>query len=146
MTADSTTCKPPRPRPGRGKNRGKGGSDPTFGPSGYGDRSRPFLSAIPASREEISDRNQVKEIDVSIIKKPAAPPRIVTLEVQIEEPALHKLKAYADFIDSTSNHVVATALNLVFKKDYDFKRWLKAKTTAEKSSTADKPAVLVPKP
>jgi hypothetical protein len=76
---------------------------------------------------------------MSIIKKPAAPPKIVTLEVQIEEPALNKLKAYAEFIDSTSNHVVATALSLVFKKDYDFKRWLKAKVASEKSSPEEKP-------
>jgi hypothetical protein len=82
---------------------------------------------------------------MSIIRKPAAPPRIVTIEVQIEEPALNKLKAYAEFIDSTSNHVVATALNLVFKKDYDFKRWLKAKTTSEKPVAGDKPANSVPK-
>lgn len=83
---------------------------------------------------------------MSIIKKPAAPPRIVTIEVQIEEPALNRLKAYAEFIDSTSNHVVATALNLVFKKDYDFKRWLKAKTASEKSSAEEKPASSVSKP
>lgn len=83
---------------------------------------------------------------MSIIKRPAAPPRILTIEVQIEEPVLNKLKAYAEFIDSTSNHVVATALNLVFKKDYDFKRWLKAKTTSEKSSAEDRPGTSVPKP
>jgi len=83
---------------------------------------------------------------MSIIKRPAAAPRIVTLEVQIEEPALNKLKAYAEFIESTSNHVVATALNLVFKKDYDFKRWLRARTASEKSSAEDKPSTSVPKP
>lgn len=77
---------------------------------------------------------------MSLIKKPAAPPRIVTLEVQIEEPVLTKLKAYAEFIDSTSNHVVATALSLVFRKDYDFKRWLKAKVASEKSFSEEKPS------
>jgi len=82
---------------------------------------------------------------MSIIKKPAAPPKIVTLEVQIEEPALNKLKAYAEFIDSTSNHVVATALNLVFKKDYDFKRWLRARPASEKSSAEDKAGTSVTK-
>ena len=35
-------------------------------------------------------------------------------------------------------HVVPTALSLVFKKDYEFKRWLRAKTTSEKNSVEDK--------
>jgi len=55
---------------------------------------------------------------VSIIKKPAAPPKIVTIEVQLEEPLLTTLKAYCEFIDSTPDHVIATSLRLVFKKDY----------------------------
>jgi hypothetical protein len=72
---------------------------------------------------------------MSIIKKPAAPPKIVTLEVQLEEPVLTKLKSYCEFIDSTPDHVVPTALSLVFKKDYEFKRWLKVKIASEKNST-----------
>jgi len=75
---------------------------------------------------------------MSIIKKPAAPPKIITLEVQLEEPVLTKLKSYCEFVDSTPDHVVPTALNLVFKKDYEFKRWLRAKTTSEKIAAEDK--------
>jgi hypothetical protein len=75
---------------------------------------------------------------MSIIKKPAAPPKIVTLEVQLEEPLLNRLRAYCEFIDSTPDHVAATALALVFKKDYEFKRWLKARRDSEKTSTEEK--------
>jgi len=75
---------------------------------------------------------------VSIIKKPAAPPKIVTVEVQLEEPLLTTLKAYCEFIDSTPDHVIATALRLVFKKDYEFKRWLKAQRESQKPLVEDK--------
>ena len=76
---------------------------------------------------------------MSIIKKPAAPPKIVTIEVQLEEPLLTTLKAYCEFIDSIPDHVIATALRLVFKKDYEFKRWLKAQKDSQKTSAEDKP-------
>ena len=75
---------------------------------------------------------------MSIIKKPAAPPKIVTVEFQLEEPLLTTLKAYCEFIDSTPDHVIATALRLVFKKDYEFKRWLKAQRESQKSLVEDK--------
>jgi hypothetical protein len=75
---------------------------------------------------------------VSIIKKPAAPPKIVTVEFQLEEPLLTTLKAYCEFIDSTPDHVTATALRLVFKKDYEFKRWMKAQRESQKPLSEDK--------
>jgi hypothetical protein len=61
-----------------------------------------------------------------IIKKPAPPPEIVTREVHLEIPLLATLDSYASFIDSTADHVIASALRLVFKKDHDFRRWLRA--------------------
>lgn len=75
---------------------------------------------------------------MSIIKKPAAPPKIVTVELQLEEPLLTTLRAYCEFIDSIPDHVIATALRLVFKKDYEFKRWLKAQRESQKSIAEDK--------
>ena len=76
---------------------------------------------------------------MSIIKRPAAPLKIVAIESQLEEPLLTTLKAYCEFIDSTPHHVIATALRLVFKKDYEFKRWLKAQKDSHKPLTDDKP-------
>jgi hypothetical protein len=76
---------------------------------------------------------------VSIMKRPAAPPKLVTIEFQLEEPLLTTLKAYCEFIDSTPHHVIATALRLVFKKDYEFKRWLKVQQDSQKPLRDDNP-------
>jgi hypothetical protein len=71
---------------------------------------------------------------MSIIKKPAEPPKIVSLEVQIELPILDTLDRYAEFIGTSREHIVASALRLVFKKDYDFKRWVRSQNTADSSA------------
>ena len=72
---------------------------------------------------------------MSIIKKPAEPPKIASLEVQIEQPILDTLDRYAEFIQTSREHVVASALRLVFKKDYDFKRWLRSQNSPEVQAT-----------
>ena len=71
---------------------------------------------------------------MSIIKKPAEPPKIVSLEVPIEQPILDTLDRYAEFIQTNREHVVASALRLVFKKDYDFKRWVRSQNSADSSA------------
>lgn len=72
---------------------------------------------------------------MSIIKKPAEPPKIVSLEVQIELPILDTLDRYAEFIGTSREHIVASALRLVFKKDYDFKRWLRSQSSSDSPTT-----------
>jgi hypothetical protein len=72
---------------------------------------------------------------MSIIKKPAEPPKIVSLEVQIEQPIIDTLDRYAEFIQTSREHIVASALRLVFKKDYDFKRWLRSQTSSDSQAT-----------
>jgi hypothetical protein len=72
---------------------------------------------------------------MSIIKKPAEPPKIVSLEVQVEQPILETLDRYAEFIGTSREHIVASALRLVFKKDYDYKRWLRSQTSADSQAT-----------
>jgi len=75
---------------------------------------------------------------MSIIRKPAAPPNIVTLESRVPEPLTEILQAYCRFVGATSDHIVTSALQLVFKKDYEFKRWLKAqKDTREPASKSN---------
>jgi hypothetical protein len=73
---------------------------------------------------------------MSIIKKPAEPPKIASLEVQIEQPILDTLDRYAEFIQTSREHVVASALRLVFKKDYDFKRWLRSQNSPDSQSSS----------
>jgi hypothetical protein len=73
---------------------------------------------------------------VSFIKKP---PETVTREFLLEEPHAQTLDSYAQFIGSTPDHVVTSALRLVFKKDYEFKRWLKVQKDSQKPLTDDNP-------
>jgi hypothetical protein len=70
---------------------------------------------------------------MSIIKRPATPPEVVTLEVRIEQPLIETLDRYAQFIGSTRDHIVTSAVRLVFKKDYDFKRWLREQLGTQKT-------------
>jgi hypothetical protein len=73
---------------------------------------------------------ELKEKTMSIIRKPAAPPKIVTLEAHVPEPLTETLQAYCRFVETTSDHIITSALQLVFKKDFEFKRWLKAQKDA----------------
>ena len=72
---------------------------------------------------------------MSIIKKPAEPPKIVSLELQIEQPILDTLDRYTEFIGTNREHIVASALRLVFKKDYDFKRWVRSQNSSDSQAT-----------
>jgi hypothetical protein len=72
---------------------------------------------------------------MSIIKKPAEPPKIVSLDIQIEQPILDTLDRYTEFIGTSREHIVASALRLVFKKDYDFKRWLRSQDSSDSQAT-----------
>jgi len=74
-----------------------------------------------------------------IIKKPAPPPEIVTREIRLEMPLLETLDTYAGFIDSTVDHVIASALRLVFKKDHDFRKWLRAQKSPQGPSPQSTP-------
>jgi hypothetical protein len=71
---------------------------------------------------------------MSIIKKPAVPPEIVTLEIQIEQPLIEMLNRYAEFIGSDRNHVIVSAVQVVFKRDYEFKRWLRQRDDSRKTT------------
>jgi len=73
---------------------------------------------------------------MSIIRKPAAPPKIVTLEAHVPEPLTETLQAYCRFVETSSDHIVTSALQLVFKKDYEFKRWLKAQKDVQEPNPA----------
>jgi predicted transcriptional regulator len=61
---------------------------------------------------------------LALLKAPSKQPKTTTLQVRLEEEVRHNLDRYAEFIDATPSYVVSEALKLLFKKDYDFKRWL----------------------
>ena len=68
---------------------------------------------------------------MSFIKKP---PETVTREFQLEEPLAQTLDSYAQFIGSTPDHVVASALRFVFWKDKDFDRLQKEEKKARRTA------------
>lgn len=73
---------------------------------------------------------------MSIIKKPEVPPEIDILEIQVERPLIQMLDRYAEFIGSDRNHVIVSAIRVVFKRDYDFKRWLRQRDGTQKPTNS----------
>ena len=56
---------------------------------------------------------------------PSQPKRVrEAVTVKLDKATIDQLKLYAEFIDSTQEHVVNEALVLTFKKDKDFQDWL----------------------
>ena len=77
---------------------------------------------------------------MSIIKKPAVPPEIARIEIQIDQPSIEMLDRYAEFIGSDRNHVIVSAVRVIFKRDYEFKRWLRKQGGGEKRTTTSRDA------
>ena len=75
---------------------------------------------------------------MSIIKKPEVPPEIDILEIPVERPLIQMLDRYAEFIGSDRKHVVVSAVRVVFKRDYEFKRWLRQQGSAQKPTKGPK--------
>ena len=68
---------------------------------------------------------------MSFIKKP---PEMVTREFQLEAPLAQRLDSYAQFIDATPDHVVASALRFVFSRDKEFDRLQKEQKRTRKTA------------
>lgn len=63
---------------------------------------------------------------MSIINKP---PEIVKREYELQEPIAVAIEKYAAFIASTPDHVVNSALKMVFWRDANFRRWRRQQQT-----------------
>jgi len=61
---------------------------------------------------------------MAILKSPPRPPKNETVQIRVEEEIRTKLQKYAEFIDSSESYVVSEALNLLFRKDEEFRAWL----------------------
>jgi hypothetical protein len=57
---------------------------------------------------------------MSIIKKA---PAILTREFRIEEPVSVLLDDYAQFIESSADHVINSALKKTLWRDQDYRKW-----------------------
>lgn len=77
---------------------------------------------------------------MSIIKKPEVPPEIDILEIPVERPLIQMLDRYAEFIGSDRKHVVVSAVRVVFKRDYEFKRWLRQRDGTQKPTKSPRQA------
>jgi predicted transcriptional regulator len=62
---------------------------------------------------------------MAIIKAPPKQPKSVTIQARVEESVKTQLDQYAKFIDSTPSYVIAQALKVLFKRDDEFKAWLR---------------------
>jgi predicted transcriptional regulator len=60
-----------------------------------------------------------------ILKPPQRPSKNETLQVRVEEEIKSKVHRYAEFISSSESYVVSEALKLLFRKDDEFKEWLR---------------------
>jgi hypothetical protein len=65
---------------------------------------------------------------MSIIKKA---PAFVTREFQLEEPVSLLLDDYAQFIESSADHVLNSAIKKTLWRDQDYRAWREQKRNAE---------------
>jgi hypothetical protein len=67
-----------------------------------------------------------KENQMPIIKKA---PAILTREVHMEEPVSALLDDYAQFIESSPDHVVNSVLKSTLWRDQDYRKWREGRKT-----------------
>jgi hypothetical protein len=76
---------------------------------------------------------------MSIIKKA---PAILTREFRLEEPVSLLLDDYAQFIESTPDHVLNSAIKKTLWRDQDYRKWREQKRNANHGATTDVPDAL----
>ena len=64
---------------------------------------------------------------MSIIKKA---PAIVTREFRLEEPVTQLLDDYAQFIESSADHVLNSAIKKTLWRDQDYRKWREQRKNA----------------
>jgi hypothetical protein len=65
---------------------------------------------------------------MSIIKKS---PAILTREFRLEEPVSLLVDDYAQFIESSADHVVNSAIKKTLWRDQDYRKWREQKKNAD---------------
>ena len=58
------------------------------------------------------------------IQRQRKPPPRLSITCKLPEVLVASLKQYAEFLDSTQEHVITEALRLVFSRDKEFQAWL----------------------
>ena len=67
-----------------------------------------------------------------IVKKA---PEMMSREVRLEQPVNELLEDYAQFIESTPDHVINAVLKKVLWRDLDYRKWRGERRAAQPGST-----------
>jgi hypothetical protein len=88
----------------------------------------PVPSIFSAGQEKFRKLNRRGGNTMSIIKK--APP-ILTREFRLEEPVSQLLDDYAQFIESSADHVINSAIKKTLWRDQDYRKWREQRRSAD---------------
>jgi len=73
-----------------------------------------------------------------LIPRQVKPPARIAITCKVPEAIAALLKHYAEFLESSQEHVVTETLRLAFRRDKEFQTWLAA--THPEAPRADRPA------
>lgn len=74
-----------------------------------------------------------------LLKSPEAPVAKRKYYIRIAEPLAQTMERYAEFISANSvEHVISQALELVFRKDVEFRAWLEKNPLDKKTEPVAK--------
>ena|SRR5579872_5613310 len=76
---------------------------------------------------------------MSFIPRQVKPPTRIALTCKVPEAVAALLKHYAEFLDSTQEHVVVETLRLAFRRDKEFQAWLAATHPETRVATREPP-------
>jgi hypothetical protein len=87
------------------------------------------VPAIFSAGQEESQKSNLKGgSTMSIIKKA---PAILTREFRLEEPVSLLLDDYAQFIESSADHVLNSAIKKTLWRDQDYRKWREQKKSPD---------------
>jgi hypothetical protein len=67
---------------------------------------------------------------MAFIPRQAKPPARIPITCKVPEDVARLLKQYAEFLDSSQEHVVSEILRVAFRRDQEFQAWLATTQTA----------------
>ena len=73
---------------------------------------------------------------MSVIKKA---PQLLTREFRLEEPVSHLLDDYAQFIESSADHVLNSVIKKTLWRDHEYRKWREQKRNGNAATAAHGP-------
>ena len=82
---------------------------------------------------------ETERIPMPLLKSPDRPVAKRKYYIRIAEPLAQTMERYAEFISASSvEHVISQALELVFRKDTEFRAWLEKNPSGKKAQSTMK--------